>query len=67
MLTKGQSIFAKGFSMDFQTVLEPAKIVRYVPNVTAVPDDEWYLIRYRDGSRMTCHRSNIRTTEEATA
>ena len=39
---------------------ELVKVMRREQNVTSVPGDEWYVVRFADGGRMTMHASNLR-------
>jgi len=58
-MTKGQRVYSKGFGFNGETTLEPVTIVRRVKNVTSIPNDEWYLIRFDDGGKLCTHASRL--------
>lgn len=58
-LKRGQRVYIKGHAFDWSQTLTPATIVKQQHNVTSIPNDEWYIIKYADSGKMTCHRSNM--------
>lgn len=62
-MKRGEIVFTKGSQAAGAmpaVAPEPVRIIRRVHGVTSIPGDEWYLVAFADGGRLTMHASNLR-------